>query len=260
MADEQADAGAMGEKPTLPVEEKKTPDAKPDINTLLDKYGIKSSEDIEGVITELKTYKKGYGDRSNEVGELRRQIEKLQEQLTYTTQRPVGRIPPTTDPWSTEQPSNPEPIDLRREIKSSIKEFWEETQAQQKRAMDDYYRQRSEIESRPSWRRIGPVFDKALNTPEVRESLASGRITLDGLYSRLENRDLLNTVDNLVKQIPEGALKKSVAQTSETAERVTQPPPIESERKEKLKKAREKRDVDGVIKNLFDKNDPFLRP
>lgn len=259
MAEENTtNAGAVGESPTLPVEEKKSnPETKPDINSLLDRYGIKSSEDIEGVLTELKTYKKGYGDRSNEVGELRRKIEELQEKLTYSSRQPVGRIPPTTDPWATEQ--QPEPIDLRREIKSSIKEFWEETQAQQKRAMDDYYRQRSDIESRPSWKRIGPLFDKALGTPEVRDALASGRVTLDGLYSRLENRDLLNTVDNLVKQIPEGALK-TVAQTSETAERVKQPPPVESERKEKLKKAKEKRDVDGVIKNLFDKNDPFLRP
>ncbi len=257
MADQvETDAGSVGEKPTLPVEEKKTTDEpKRDLMSTLEKYGVKAPEDFEGVLQELKTYKKGYGDRSNEVGELRKELQALRTELQPNKR--VRQSPPVSDPWAEEQ--KPEPIDLRGEIKSTLREFWDEEQSKQQRAMEDYTRARQDIESRPTWKRIGPVFDKALNDPAVRTALQAGRITLDGLYSRLENRDLVNTVDNLLKQLPEGALKATV-QTSDSADRVKQPPRPDTERKDKLKKAKEKGDVDGVIKNLFGENDPFLRP
>lgn len=214
---------------------------------MLEAHGIQSPDDFSGLVNELTQYKKNYGQSQNEVGELRRMVASLQEQI-QSVNRQSG-----VDDFGESQP-----VDLKNEIKSVLREFWDEQQRIQTEAQQRYFEERMAIESRPNWKNVQPYFDKALQNPQIQQALQSGRLTMESLYSRLNERILLASVDNFVKQIPKDAKIGSVTGT-ETSDRVPQPPPPNLQREQAIKKAKEKGDVDGLLKSLIPDNDPIVR-
>lgn len=255
MAKEEPDASKVVESPTMDevkgekevkAETPSIEDGLKPLTEMLEAHGIKSPEDIESLVGELSTYKKEYGDSRNEIGELRKQIEGLQQGL---------RRNPENDSEFSSEPS----VDLKKVVKDVLGEFWGEQQKNQQAAEESYWSQRGELESRPNWGKVQQYFDKALQNPSVRSAMKSGKMTMESLYSRLNERLLMSTLDNFVKTLPEGVKLGQGTPDISTGERTVAEVPADVKRKEDRKKAVENQDVDGVLKTMFPENDPILR-
>jgi len=254
VAKKEPDASEVVESPTMDEvkgeEEVKTEapsieDGLKPLTEMLEAHGIKSPEDIESLVGELSTYKKEYGDSRNEIGELRRQIEILQQVKKGSEFDP--------------EYSSDNSVDLRKVVKDVLGEFYSEQQKNQQIAEESYWSQRTELESRPNWGKVQQYFDKALQNPSIRSAMKSGKMTMESLYSRLNERLLMSTLDNFVKTLPDDVKLSQATPDVSTSDRVVADVPADVKRKDDRKKAVENKDVDGVLKTMFADDDPILR-
>jgi hypothetical protein len=256
MAKEDTNAPEMVEKPNLEgvedeikeepkVEESLQPSSDLDeLKKALEAYNIKNPDDLSSLVEELSTYKKSYGDSRNEVGELRRQLTEIQTQLAQSNS------------FDNEEMEN---VDLEKTIEKAVINTWKKIQQQQAIEEEKYLQARAELSKRPNWENVQPQFDAALQDPTIRRSLVNGQLTLDGLYSRLSERFLMTKVQSVLNQLPEGVKIGSETPDTPTTDRVPGKVPAEEEKRGKIEKAKDLKDVDGVVKNLFTENDPILR-
>ena len=267
MSDEKTDALELQESPVLEgVEEQeeegaeKAVDPRDEILGKLGEYNIQSPDDIDSLVQELQTFKRGYGESRNEIGELRRELQAYREETRAN--RRFRQPPPQDDYEEYDEYGEPQqrrgnPMDIEKTVEGAIEKFWRRQQEAQMRTSEAYYQARADVESRPNWKNVQPYFDKALSRPEIQDQLRSGRLTMEGLYSRLSEREMYTRLNAFLENLPEGLPKKG--SNVETADRQVTPPTSVEERKEKVKKAKEKGDVEGVIAGLFPDNDPIFR-
>lgn len=230
-------------------EDVEVPEAKPDpyqdLKAFMETRGVKSPDDFSDYLTGLETtehWKKQYGDSQNQVGELRREMERIKSQVSSGYEQQYGE----------------QPVNLRGEIKSVLGEFFNEYQQQQAANQMKYIQERSELMKRPGWKDVQPYFDQALQSPEVALSLQSGRLTQERLYSQINERVLMSKINSFVQSIPEGAMTRPGPNT-ETSDRIKQPIPEQEARKQRMAKAIENQDVESLLKDLIPDNDPIAR-
>ena len=249
------------ESPTMPeVETKQEAQVDPaaSLREMLEAHNIQGPDDFTGLVNELHTYKKGYGDSRNEVGELRRQLEEIQAQLSPSNRR-YRQPSPYDNEYDEPQGQS---VDLERVVGSVVRKevtgILQDYERQQVERWETYNRQRADVESRPNWSRVQPMFDKALQNPTVAAAINSGNLSMGDLYSRLNERFLMSQVDNLLKSIP-GDVKLTPSGEPPTQQNIQQQPTVEEEQKTKVKKAVEDKNPEAVLDNLFPDNDPIFR-
>jgi len=219
----------------------------------LDVHHLKSPDDVEGLVESLNQFKKGYGDSQNEVGELRRQIAQLTEQVSQRQQAPE-------DPYGEPQQS---PINLRAEIKSAFAEMMTNAQQAAVQGQQRYLQERSRLEQMPNWAQVQPAFDKALQRPEIQQAIQSGQTDMEKVYLHLNTGYLLNVAQgaqNAINSIPEGARRSlSTPPPANEDGRVAQPPSEDAQRAEAINKAKQAGDAQGVLSALIPDSDPITR-
>lgn len=235
--------GVSGEEPK--ADQQQQFDA---LKEVLGQFNINSPDDFTAIVQEHQKYKKGYGQSQNEVGELRRQLQEVQQQLSQKqAEYPYG---------------DDEAVDLAKlmgpVIRQTLNDFWGEKQKEQIMQEERVYAERSELEARPGWKQVQPHFDKALQNPQVRQLLRSGAITQKELYSRINESVLMNTVNKFINTIPQGAVQPPPPEF-DTSSRIAQDPNDREQQKQNIEKAKANNDIGGVLKNILGDNDPIMR-
>ena len=240
-------------EPTDPQE----PSARDKIDNILKAHGVSSPDDLTSIIDEASTWKQKYGASQSGVGELRRQIEDLQNQLSNTQ-----RMRPPQNSYDDDYAEHGVNLteSLRPVIQDEILKAYQ-TIAQTNQQVTNYWmQQRSEIEQMPNWERLQPEFDRALQNPNVLGMVQSGQLTMKDVYHRMNTKFLMSELQSLKDSLPEGAELKATGQASVgTGENIPIRGRTEEERKEAIKRAKDQKNPMAVLDNLLgDDNDPML--
>jgi hypothetical protein len=203
---------AAGEEPT--------PDPLREVKTFLEERGLKSPDDFSDYVSGLETaetWKKKYGSSQNEVGELRRELESIRNQVTQYNQ----------DGYSEQ------PVNLPQMIEEAVSRSFNSYQQGQIEQARKYAAERGQLMREPGWKDVQPYFDQALQNPEVTIAIQNGSMTQEKLYNRINERVLLSKVQSAINTIPQAAVQQQVPATAETSDRVAQPLPEDEARKKR---------------------------
>ena len=225
------------------------------LQEILDAHQIREPQDLTGLIEDLGKFKRDYGSSQNEVGDLRRQVTALQEQLQETQNRSNASL---------EDDYIGQPVDLKGEIRDAISEYAQEQGKIQLEARQRYTQERALVESMPNWKNVQSLYDAAIMNPQVQQAIGSGLITQENLYHRINEQVILgiaNAANNQIKNLPEGSRLngQTPINTPPGGGNVNEPMSSNDERWEYLQNAKKTNDVDGVLRALIPDNDPILR-
>ena len=258
MAEDKDALDGVGSEPTLDgVEDgQQNQPNELDLNELrqtLDAYNLSSPDDISSLVDDVTRWKKGFGDSQNQVGELRRQNEMLQAQLAQAQQQ-TQHTDSYSDPYSEGQP-----VDLESSMERVIYKVLGNVEQRNRQAQQEFMRQKSDIMNRPGWNLVKDHFENALMNPDISAAINSGSLTLDGLYSRINERVLVSRVNNFVKSLPEGQLQQPATTEPDKSARVREPEPAQLKRAREIDRAKEAKDPAKLLETLIPDDDPILR-
>ena len=225
---------------------------------VLDAHKITSPDDVTGLISDLDQFKKNFGDSQNEVGELRRHVQYLTQQLEET-QRTVAATPgdPYADPNELQKP-----INVREEMKGVLKEFVTDYQQQTSRAQQHFVAQRQRLAAMPNWAALEPAFNQAMASPQVQQAMASGQTDMEKVYLYLNQNLILSVAkgaQEAIDLIPAGARRTlDNAPPAPGDGRVPAPPTEDEQRRLAREDAIKRGDGQGLLRTNIPDGDPII--
>ena len=241
---------------SAPATEPQMSEAVQELQRVLENHQLTNAEDVEGLVSDLNQFKKGYGDSQNEVGDLRRQVLQLSQQIQQQTQDHQQAM--EQDPYT-----EPKPIDVRKEVYAAIGDYVGQLQQATTAGQQRYAQERAKLQTMPNWGKLQPQFDTALQRPEVQQAIQTGQTDMEKLYLYLNQSYLLNVAkgaQDAIQSIP-GNARRTLEQAPPVQGdgRVAQPPSDEAQRQEAIAKARDAGDAQTVLQNILPDGDPLLR-
>lgn len=183
-------------------------------------------------------WKREYGQRSNEVGDLRREIKELKDTLTRK---------PTSSYDSDFVESGNDQVD----IKTAIREVWGEITTTQERAQHEartyWDTEWARVRSKPGYDQIADDFETASKDPKFQQDAVAGRDTLDSLYDRTMLKRLTTHLSQVLNNDEKGSSKNE----PNSSTRVVEGEGEIEENKRKIQKAKEKKDLRGGIAEIL---------
>ncbi len=225
-----------------------------DMKQTLDAYNLGSPDDVDGLVEELNRYKKGFGDSQNVVGDLRRENEVLRQQLA---QAPQQQYPQQQDSYSAPYQEGA-PVDLESTMEKVIYKVLGNVEQHNRQARHAFMQQKAEIMGRPGWNLVKTHFENALENPDIANAINTGQMTLNDLYSRINERVLVSRVNKFVQSLPEEQ-QQQVANEPEKSDRVLQPEPAQLKRAREVQKAKDDKDPSKLLETLIPDDDPIFR-
>ena len=222
----------------------------------LDSYNLGSPDDLEDLVGELNRYKKGFGDSQNAVGDLRRENEMLRQQLAQAPQQ-QQHYPQQQDSYSDPYQEGA-PVDLETTMERVIYKVLGNVEQHNRQARQVFMQQKSEIMKRPGWNLVKTHFENALENPDIANAINSGQMTLNDLYSRINERVLVSRVNKFVQSLPEEQ-QQQVAVEPDKSDRVKQSEPEQLKRSRQIDKAKEANDPTKLLETLIPDGDPIFR-
>ena len=222
----------------------------------LDAYNLGNPDDVEGLVQELNQFKKGYGDSQNMVGDLRRENEMLRQQLAQAPQQ-QQQYPQQQDSYSDPYQEGA-PVDLESTMERVIYKVLGNVEQHNRQARQVFMQQKADIMKRPGWNLVKSHFENALENPDIANAINSGQMTLNDLYSRINERVLVSKVNKFVQSLP-GEQQQQVANEPEKSDRVLQPEPAQLKRAREIDKAKEAKDPGKLLETLIPDDDPIMR-
>jgi len=209
MADELTPDAVDGAAPPAPDAVDGTP-APPDapqipeglqkLQSVLESHNLTDADSVQSLVEDLGKFKQGYGNSQNELGEVRRQLTALQQQLQQTPQVP-------DDPYA-----EPPAVDLKQQIESSVTkaigDLMNNYQQANIQGRQQYLAQVNRLEKMPNWAAVKPAFDQAMSNPQIQQAMQSGQTDMEKVYLYLNQGFLLNVAQgaqDAIDKIPEGA-------------------------------------------------------
>ena len=263
MAENTPDAlDGVGTNPTLDgvdegqAQQPRTEDNLSELKETLDAYNISNPDDVTGLVNELTQFKKGFGDSQNEVGNLRRENEMLRQQLAQgmpQQQQQYQQQDAYSDPYEQGQP-----VDLESSMERVIYKVLGNVEQRNRQAQADFMRQKSDIMNRPGWNLVKDHFENALMNPDIASAINTGQLTLNDLYSRINERVLVNRVNKFVNSLPQDQITQQVAEPDKS-DRVRQPEPAQLKRAREIERAKEAKDPTKLLETLIPDDDPIVR-
>ncbi len=263
MADDTPDAVEGTEPPVMPDavagQEPQTPELPEQfqrLNQVLEAHDLTSPDAIEGLVNELGTFKKGYGDSQNEVGALRRQVEQLSSQLQAPQQQPQ-------DPYAEPNYDNPQPINLKGEFKDAFKEVVQELTQQQMAGQRQYFAEMQRLQSQPNWKDVESSFQQAMANPQVQQAMQMGQTDMEKVYLYLERSHLLSVAkgaQEAINLIPDNARRTLTQAPAVPGDgRVPIPPTQDQEMAQARAEAIKNRDPQALLNAIIPDGDPITR-
>jgi hypothetical protein len=241
---EQAPASAGEGVEETPAAEQSPATPYDDMKSFMEDRNLKSPDDLTGYVDglgETEQWKKQYGDSQNQVGELRRELEGIRSQIQQNQ---------AYQPEFGEQPA----VNIGDVVEQKIVKVLGDMQQQQQKSQMKYMVERNELMKKPGWKDVQEHFDKALTNPEINFALQNGSLTQEKLYYQINDRVMMSRVNSLIDSLPEGAVTKPPPST-DTSDRVTQPPPEDVAKAQRIAKAKDEGNVDALLKELIPDND-----
>ena len=256
MAEEQVKAT---EQPTMeePKEEPTAEGAKDEMAQLiaeLEKIGVEKPEQIQGMFQASQQTGKAW----NEVGELRKEVDRLTKALQ---EKPQVEL----DDYAT----GGETIDLANIVKKAVKETYvNDILKPQQEAQTRMMQERAAVESDEDYGLVRDVFEKHMSNPQVQAGLYSGQTTITNEYNKVVRtyyRTVAKRSRDILKGMTEKAPKTPHVEAGET--RSIPLPPEDEEKKTRMNNISQQRqsgalDSDAALKALINEvipeGDPIL--
>jgi len=190
-------------------------------------------------------WKREYGNRSNEVGDLRKQVKSLEELI-----RKQGRNSSSNyDSDFVESDSI-----NRSDMKRMMNEVYQENINSQNQAQDDinarWQSAFAHVSSRPGYEKIAEDLEKAAKDPRFQQDFINGRDSADALFDRTMVKRLSETMAKLIEENT-GSEANAKLEPNSSA-RVAGDVTPDDERKEKIRKAKEKKDLKGGLAAILE--------
>jgi hypothetical protein len=241
------------------------PEQQVDIDSLvqtLEKIGVRDAQHLEG----LHRTAQAHGPTAQELGYARQEIARLQQEMESLKSRPQRSADPYADPYEQGQG---QPIDLRGEIKTVLRDFYRDEVIQpQQQASERYWQDVETVQGSEYYPVVQDEYEAHMRQPSVQRALAQGRTSHTNEFHKAVSRKFRDIAQNL---------KSAASMLKEQAPRGTQPPHMETgqvsperlpEREEAKRKQMEEiqkkargtdDDIDAMLKAIIPDGDPLLR-
>ena len=253
----------VANEPNTPeAEPKGEPQGKPEDEAKLlveelEKLGVNNPQELHNMANASSQAGKAW----NQVGDLRKQNEMLQQkldQILSAQQRPQ-------DPYA-----DGDSIDLGKLIETKLDSFWSKKTSEQQEAEARYYGELSEVQNHPKFQAVEGMFQKHIATPRVQAMLRQGQTSLVKEFHNVKDTymdELVRRSYNLHKnQMTPKESKPPHVESGET--HTPNIPQGNEERQENLKRTVKAR-ADGtlssddslqkIVNEFLPLDDPFLR-
>lgn len=251
---------AEDEKPQIETPEVKEPEKKPEseVDSLLSelkRFGLEKPEQIKNIYQASQQTGRAW----NEVGELRKEVDRLTQALQSQPQKQ----------YEPDYGEN-QPIDLSKAIREGIRAEVMEMQKMQSEGMKRYYQELNSIQSDEDYPVVGELFEKHISNPKVAMNLQSGMSSLRDEYAKVNRtyyRELLKRTSSVLEKQAGVRQKPPHVEQGETQ---SFPLPSEDdERKENKKRIVKNRQsgimssdqaLDALVKEFLPADDPIWQP
>lgn len=248
MAEEQT------ERPTLP-EQQAQQDVKPqlaeqkvDPQTLLarlEALGISDEKRLQGVYDASTRY----GQMASTLGAIREENQRLRAALESRT---------TPQPQQNEPYAEGQAIDLRKELKSAIRDFYrDEVMEPQRKFEQQYWSELEQIQGSEHFSLIKDKWPAHIQAPAVQKRLRLGETTLIKEYSDLvlkEYRDIAVQARDVIKQAGNVMVKPPHVESGAKSQPIGRVSDRDERKEEILKKwTGTDKDIDNMLDLVFDK-------
>lgn len=245
----------MAEKPTvqepIQVKEPAKPEVKvegatADIDTLiskLDRIGIKSPDELDGVVGAARQA----GRLANLLGEANKKITELETEVR------TRRSAPAQEPYGTEA------IDLRKEIRGVLRQFYEEDIIKpQREASERFYRDLDYVQSSEHYPVVEETWKQHFQNPNTQARLARGETDVAKEFQKIvmnTYRDIALQARDTLKKVKETGRVEPPHMESGPS-RTAPKPTTADERQEQLGEIKkswrgEDEDVDKALKVIL---------
>jgi len=239
------------------------PESQVDIDALvgtLNKIGVRSSEHLEGLYHSAQAQ----GRTGQELGYARQELARMQEELNR-----LKSAPRQSSRYDDEYSESGQPIDLRSEIKSVLRDFYrDEVITPQQQASEAYWRDVETVQSSEYYPVVQDEFEQHMRQPAVQRALTQGRTTQTNEFHKLLGRkfkdiasQLKAAANALKEQAPKGTQPPHMETGQVPPERL---PEGEQAKKQALTDIQKKAqgtddDLDAYIRTLIPDGDPILK-
>jgi len=207
-----------------------------------------------------------HGPTAQELGYARQKIENLErelESLRTGTRRGVQQ-----DPYADPYEQQSQPIDLRSEIKSTLRDFYrDEVIRPQQEASDAYWRDVESVYNSEYYPMVQDEYEAHVKSPAMQRALAQGKTTHTNEFHKIVvgkfkdiSQQLKNAAMNLKEQPPKGTKPPHMETGQVPPEQL---PEREEARRQQLKSIQENAqgrddDIDALIKAFLPDDDPLV--
>jgi len=231
MADEQFEGELNqnpdeGTKPTEGTPGDETGSERADLLAALGNLGVQTPEQLQGMATASQQVGRAW----NEVGELRKEVERLKTQERIE--------PPGVDNFGAF--GEPEGIDFGLIIEQRLEAHDKKKADMQQQAYGNYMREMNAIASDPEYGVVKGAFERYLATPAAQFQIQTGQTSIKDVYNKVARtylRELAMRSKNLIEGYVEGQTKPPHIEAGDT--RGIPSPERSEERGQKLQKTSE---------------------
>jgi competence protein ComGC len=230
------------ESPTMeqPVEPKAPEIDKEALVAELSNFGVTKADEL----VKMRNEAISAGKIANALGEVRKENARLHQQSEELKRMIQQMSQGSSAGYQTEGP----PIDLKKTIKESVVEVFNEKTREQMQAMAAVQAEKADIETDELYPAIADIWQKHMGSQATQQRLYDGQTTLSKEYSRVKDtyyKKMIEAHTNALK-LAQGGVKTPHVEQGET--RSVQAPATEDEHKRKLKQINELR-AKGQIKS-----------
>lgn len=218
----------------------------------LEAIGKTKPEEIRGMYQASQST----GRYANEIGELRQEIQRLRSERTAPQQ------PPYPEPEYGEGP----PIDLKKVVKESVGEFWQDIQRQNNEMYQRQMQEMNAIYADEDYPLVKQVWEEHTKTPNFNMRINSGQTSPQREYDKVV-RSYYRAVAKRSKEALEVVSKKGGSVKPPHIEAGSPPSPDREEgdsprdalRKIASKSAGQDADIDKMVETLLPEGDVIYR-